>query len=60
MPPGVKFEEASIGRIIAKKRRCWLGTRIVKEAIKVAKDKFNEDTLKIEAQVYVKSLYEKC
>ena len=60
VPPGVKFEEASIGRIIAKKRRCGLGTRIVKEAIKVAKDKFNEDTLKIEAQAYAKSLYEKC
>ncbi len=60
VPPGVKFEEASIGRIIAKKRRCGLGTEIVKEAIKVAKGKFNEETLKIEAQVYAKSLYEKC
>ena len=60
IPRGLKFAEASIGRVLAKKRRCGLGTSIVKEAIKVAKDKFGEDTLKIEAQVYAKQLYEKC
>ena len=38
LPPGTTFEEASIGRIIAKKRRCGLGTQIVKEAIKTAKE----------------------
>lgn len=54
------FKEGSIGRIIAKKRRCGLGTEIVKAAIKVAKDELKEKTLKIEAQVYAKSLYEKC
>lgn len=60
LPKGTTSEEASIGRIIAKKRRCGLGTKIVNEAIKVAKDKFGETKLKIEAQVYAKSLYEKC
>lgn len=60
LPRKTVFNEASIGRIIAKKRRCGLGTRIVNEAIKVAKEKFDETTLKIEAQAYAKSLYEKC
>lgn len=59
LPPGTTFKEASIGRIIAKKRRCGLGTQIVKEAIKTAKEEFGAETIKIEAQVYAKSLYEK-
>ncbi len=60
LPKGTTFKEASIGRIISKKRRCGLGTKIVNEAIKVAKEKLGETTLKILAQLYVKSLYEKC
>lgn len=56
----LKIIRKSIGRVIAKKRRWGLWTQIVNEAIKVAKEKFGETTLKIEAQVYVKSLYEKC
>ena len=60
LPRKTTFEEASIGRVVAKKRRCGLATRIVNEAIKVAKEKFNETTLKIAAQVYAKGLYEKC
>lgn len=59
LPPGTTFKEASIDRIIAKKRRCGLGTQIVKEAIKTAKEEFNAKTIKIEAQVYAKELYEK-
>lgn len=59
LPPGITFKEASIGRIIARKRRCGLGTRIVKEAIKTAEKEFHAETIKIEAQVYAKSLYEK-
>ena len=51
LPPGTTF--------IAKKRRCGLGTQIVKEAIKTAKEEFNAKTIKIEAQVYAKELYEK-
>ena len=33
--------------------------QIVKEAIKTAKEEFNAKTIKIEAQVYAKELYEK-
>lgn len=44
---------------LQRKRRCGLGTKIVKEAIKTAKEEFNAKTIKIEAQVYAKELYEK-
>lgn len=59
LPPGSTFPEASLGRVIAVKRRCGLGTRIVEAAIKTARDMFNADILTIEAQVYARSLYEK-
>lgn len=59
LPQGATFPEASLGRVIAVKRRCGLGTRIVEAAIKTARDMFNADILTIEAQVYARSLYEK-
>ena len=59
LPPGVTFDDASIGRIISMKRRCGLGSRIVAAAIDVAKEKFSAKRLTIEAQVYARRLYEK-
>lgn len=59
LPQGATFEEASVGRVIARKRHCGLGTKIVQAAIQVAKEKFNATVIKIEAQVYAKGLYEK-
>lgn len=59
LPPGVTSPEASIGRVIAAKRRSGLGTQIVSAAIQTIKEKFHTQTIKIEAQTYVKSLYEK-
>ena len=56
---GVSFDEVSIGRVIAVKRRCGLGSKILSEGIKVAKDKLKAATIKIEAQSYAKGLYEK-
>ncbi len=58
LAPGVSFEEASIGRVIAAKRRQGLGSRIVAEAIKAARDAFGADRIRIEAQTYAKRLYE--
>lgn len=60
LPKGATYQEASIGRVISKKRRCGLGNRIVNEALKVAEEKFNEKIIKIGAQVYAKNFYEKC
>ncbi|WP_371362057.1 Protein ElaA [Sporomusa rhizae] len=56
---GVSFDEVSIGRVIALKRRCGIGSRILSEGIKVAKNKLKAATIKIEAQTYAKELYEK-
>lgn len=37
LPKGTTFDEVSLGRVIAKKRRCGLGSRILNEAIETAK-----------------------
>lgn len=59
LPPGVTFPTAAIGRVIAVRRRCGLGTRIVDAAINAAREKLSADVITIEAQVYAQSLYEK-
>ena len=41
LPKGATFDECSIGRVIAVKRRCGLGTRILDAGIQVAKEKLH-------------------
>ena len=55
---GISFEEASIGRVLSLKRKSGFGSKILKEGIKVAKEKLNADKIVIEAQTYVKKMYE--
>ena len=45
--------------MIAVKRRCGIGSRILSEGIRVAKEKFGAMRITIEAQVYARELYEK-
>ena len=59
LAPGVSFKEASIGRVIAKKRRCGLGSRLMQAGIEAVKEKYGETAIRIEAQVYAKPFYEK-
>lgn len=59
LPQGTAFPSAAIGRVIAVKRRCGLGSKIVEAAVQTAKEKFRADKITIEAQVYARSLYEK-
>ncbi len=59
LPQDTAFPTVAIGRVIAIKRRCGLGSKIVEAAIDVAKTKLHADTITIEAQTYVRSLYEK-
>ncbi len=59
LPAGVSFDQVSLGRVIAVKRRRGLGTRIVLEGIKAARELLDAREIKIEAQVYAKELYEK-
>ena len=56
---GVESEHVSIGRVIAVKRRCGLGSRVLSEGIRAARDFFHADHIYLEAQVYAKGLYEK-
>lgn len=56
---GVSFDEVSIGRVIAVRRRCGLGSRILAAGIEVAKSKLNAKAIRIEAQTYARGLYEK-
>lgn len=58
LPRGATFPEVSIGRVIAVKRRCGLGKQIVAAAIDTATEKLHADKITIEAQTYVKKLYE--
>ena len=56
---GVIFKEVSIGRVIAKRRRVGIGSELIKAGLKAAKKYYNADKIKIEAQVYAKSFYER-
>ena len=58
MPAGIARAEVSLGRVIAVKRRCGLGTKIVAEGIRYAKEKLGASEIVIEAQTYVKKMYE--
>lgn len=55
---GVSFADASIGRVIAARRRQGFGTSVMKEGIRIAKEKFSADKITIEAQVYARKFYE--
>lgn len=59
LPKGVTFDEISIGRVIAVKRRRGLGSLILAEGIKVARERLGAESIVIEAQVYAHELYEK-
>ena len=59
LPKGVRYEEVSIGRVISVKRRCGFATRLLNEAILVAKEKFGANTLVISSQKYAIPVYEK-
>ena len=59
LPSGTAFPSVSIGRVIAVKRRCGLGSKVVAAAISVAKEKCAANKITIEEQVYACSLYEK-
>lgn len=56
---GISFEEISIGRVLTRKRKCGLGSRILSEGIRVARERMNADKIRIEAQSYAKGFYAK-
>lgn len=56
---GVSFQEVSIGRVLTTERNKGYSNILIKEGIKVAKEKYHANKIKIEAQVYAKKVYEK-
>ena len=56
---GKRLDEVSIGRVISLKRRCGVGSELMKVGIQVAKEKFGAKKIKIGAQVYAKPFYER-
>ena len=59
MDKGAENERASLGRVIAVKRRRGLGSRILAEGIRAAREYFQADSIYLEAQTYAMGLYEK-
>lgn len=57
--PGYYFKNASIGRVVVKEneRKFKYGYDIMKASIEVIKQHYNETTIKISAQTYLKRFY---
>ena len=57
--PGDYFENASIGRVVVSKneRQHKYGYDIMKASINTIKEHFNETTIKLSAQTYLKKFY---
>ena len=56
---GVSFETPAVGRVISIRRREGLGSRILSEGIRIAREKYSAEAIMLEAQVYARKLYEK-
>lgn len=59
MDRGIESDFVSIGRVISAKRRKGLGSKLMEEGIKAAREIFDAHTIYLEAQTYAKSFYEK-
>ena len=55
---GKRLDEVSLGRVITLKRRCGLGTKVMKIGIEIAKEKFGAKKIKIGAQAWANPFYE--
>ncbi len=59
MDRGVESEHVSLGRVVSRSRREGIGSRILSEGIRLARDIFHTNVIYLEAQVYAKEFYEK-
>ena len=56
---GVSFETPAVGRVVSVRRRMGLGSKILAEGVRIAREKFGAEAVMLEAQVYARGLYEK-
>lgn len=59
LPENTFFTLPSIGRVLCTRRRQGIASALVREGIDTAKEVFGAKLIKIEAQTYVKEMYEK-
>lgn len=61
MPPGVKFDRLTIGRVVVaqKARRQGLANKMMNKAIQYIEDKYGRVEIELSAQYFARSLYEK-
>jgi ElaA protein len=60
LAPGISYSESSIGRIVSSpsSRKTGMGKKLLEESIKQIKNLFQTDTIRIGAQLYLKTFYE--
>lgn len=56
---GVSFETPAVGRVISMRRREGLGSLILEEGIRIARENFSAEAVTLEAQTYAKAFYER-
>ena len=56
---GTVSDYVTIGRVISVRRRCGMGSRLLSEGIRIAKEAFGAEKIYVEAQEYAKRMYEK-
>lgn len=56
---GVRGDYVTIGRVIAVRRRRGLGTAVMREGIRAARERLGADTIYVEAQEYAQPFYER-
>ncbi|TDO93933.1 ElaA protein [Halanaerobium saccharolyticum] len=61
IPPGISYQEASIGRVLVKKeyRREGLGFKMMEAAVDFIKNNFDSEAVRISAQEYILNFYQK-
>lgn len=58
LPPGARFDDPALGRVISVRRRSGTGTRLMKAGLEAVQRIYGADSVTIEAQVYAKPFYE--
>jgi len=60
LAPGISYSESSIGRIVSSPsaRKSGIGKKLMQESIDQIRKLFHTDTIRIGAQLYLKSFYE--
>ncbi|MBQ0065381.1 MAG: GNAT family N-acetyltransferase [Firmicutes bacterium] len=58
IPPGIRFEDVAIGRVLSTRRREGIATKLLEKAIEVIQKEFDCSSITLEAQVYARKLYE--